>query len=58
MEKTITISQKEYEELLKTAALLKETQEENDVLKTKVDYLTQLLKLRAIDKFAQKSETH
>ena len=58
MEKTITISQEDYEKFLKTAALLKKTQEENAVLKMKVDYLTQLLKLRAIDKFAQKSETH
>lgn len=40
MIKTITISQEDYEKFLKTAALLKKTQEENAVLKTQVNYLT------------------
>ena len=58
MEKTITILEKDYNEFIENTALLRQTQKENVALKAQIDYLTQLLKLRVIDKFAQKSETY
>lgn len=57
-EKTITILEKDYNVFIENTALLRQTQKENVALKAQIDYLTQLLKLRVIDKFAQKSETY
>lgn len=65
MEKTVTISKSEYEKLLKSAKSSKDFEDktkmlekENIELKSQVDYLTTLLKLKAIDKYGQKSETY
>lgn len=65
MENTVTISKSEYEKLLNSAKSSKDFEDktkmlekENIELKSQVDYLTTLLKLKAIDKYGQKSETY